>query len=462
MVKYIKLKIVAVKDIFLQLKFIVRILLLFIIIVLPLMTGAIIATGKPGFCNSCHVMNPYYDNWKLSAHKEVNCLSCHLQPGLLGYMKGKITGLAQAVDCVVGRVGTKPNAKVEDASCLRSECHSSEELESDDIVFNEIKFSHKGHIFETIAGIEVSCGTCHNHFEGDEHFNTSKEVCFTCHFLNDEDTEGQVVESACQDCHEVPDKIIERGFVSVNHLEFVSYEANCDDSCHIRQTKKISHVESKICLSCHSHTKDYEEISTTELHKVHTTGEKVECFACHGTVVHGPTETSSIATMIDCKNCHSDTHNVQQSIFGAEKDPKGHESGRILSPMFLTHVQCTDCHIEQTQSKSGTLDSFGKVAKAVPRACDKCHEPGTGEQYIPFWQKQIKKRHKQVTKRMYIIQDRASSAKDMAYAEELKDKISRAKEILDSIEADGSWGVHNLKYTEAMLSKANEILTEEY
>jgi hypothetical protein len=62
---------------------------------------------------------------------------------------------------------------------------------------------------------------------------------------------------------------------------------------------------------------------------------------------------------------------------------------------------------------------------------------------------------------LYIIQDRANSAKDAVYAEGLREKISRAKEILDSIEADGSWGVHNLKYTEAMLLRANEIITEE-
>ena len=82
MVQYIKSKLVAGKDIFLQLKLIVRILLLLIVIVPPLMAGAIIATGKPGFCNSCHVMNPYYDNWEQSAHNEVNCLI-----GRVNYMK---------------------------------------------------------------------------------------------------------------------------------------------------------------------------------------------------------------------------------------------------------------------------------------------------------------------------------------------------------------------------------------
>ena len=35
----------------------------------------------------------------------------------------------------------------------------------------------------------------------------------------------------------------------------------------------------------------------------------------------------------------------------------------------------------------------------------------------------------------------------------------RAKLLLDAVVADGSWGVHNLKYTEAMLINANEIVS---
>ena len=68
------------------------------------------------------------------------------QPGFTGYIKGKVNGLAQAVDCIVGRVGTKPNATVKDASCLRSECHSAAELVSTDFDYASIKFTHENHI----------------------------------------------------------------------------------------------------------------------------------------------------------------------------------------------------------------------------------------------------------------------------------------------------------------------------
>ena len=32
--------------------------------------------------------------------------------------------------------------------------------------------------------------------------------------------------------------------------------------------------------------------------------------------------------------------------------------------------------------------------------------------------------------------------------------------ILKSVESDGSWGVHNFKYAEAMLLEANKILKD--
>jgi len=74
-----------------------------------------------------------------------------MQPGVFNYAKGKITGLAQAVDCMVGRVGTKPNGKVFDESCLRSQCHTTEELVAKPLKFNSVKFDHGKHISKVVG-----------------------------------------------------------------------------------------------------------------------------------------------------------------------------------------------------------------------------------------------------------------------------------------------------------------------
>lgn len=419
--------------------------------------AAIEITGQPEFCNSCHIMDPYYASWEESNHSEVNCLKCHLQPGFAGYVAGKINGLAQAVDCLVGRVGTKPNGTVVDESCLRSDCHDVDELAETKIDYRGIKFTHAKHVQRQIDGIPLKCGTCHSHFEGDEHFSVNNDVCFTCHFLK-KDNGKRLVETTCTSCHEVPDKVIQRGLVKINHAEFVSYNASCEDSCHSREIRKSSAVEETICLNCHSFRLD-DAIDSEELHEQHAHGHKVECFACHGEVVHGQVQVESVASMMDCQNCHSETHQIQRSMYSTEYPTQHDKNERVLSPMFLTHVECTSCHVDkQSKNGGGTLDSFGKVAKATPAACDRCHEPGTGERYVPFWQKQIKSLYESVRDELAVLEEQLRKEMDSETKASLGKRVAAARSILESIASDGSWGVHNFKYAESILLEARAIV----
>jgi hypothetical protein len=405
-------------------------------------------------------MNDYYASWERSTHSDVSCLSCHLQPGFTGYFKGKINGLAQLVDDLVGRVGTKPEATVLDISCLRSACHSEQKLLEEETPFNSVKFTHQGHIGQVYDGIQVTCGTCHNHTHGEEHFSVDKEVCYTCHFVRSGKDSSGLVQSECLDCHTLPKEIITRGMVTIDHQEFLSYNANCENSCHKRQIEHVSRVSDTGCLHCHTFGMNPEETSE-QLHTYHTDGDKVECFACHGKVSHGPDETSSVATMINCENCHSNTHAVQQTIFSADQTPEHTQAGneKVLSPMFLTHVECTGCHVEKEPASQGGLNSLGTVARATPQACDTCHEPGTGDRYIPFWQKNIKELYQQVLEQARTV-ERKWPGFDEQSRKAAQDKYNRAQSILESVKADGSWGVHNLKYTESLLLDAKQILNE--
>jgi len=419
---------------------------------------AVEMTSQPGFCNSCHIMHPYYDSWTQSKHAEVKCLECHLRPGFAGLIKGKINGLAQAVDCAVGRVGTKPSATVIDASCLRSQCHNTSELAAKPIDCNGVRFTHEKHIDKTVDGIKITCGTCHNHFEGNAHFSVDHNACFVCHFLGGSDSSGRLVKTGCQGCHKVPDQVIRRGFVKIDHSEFVSYRANCEESCHKREVRPASRVEDTVCLDCHNFSKP-PDANGVELHKCHTNGEKVECFACHGKVSHGQTRVESVSAMMDCQSCHSDTHQVQRTIYSTQHPMQPEKTDRVLSPMFMTHVECTGCHIERTAKDAGMLDSFGTVARAAPAACDKCHEPGTGQKYVPFWQDRIKKLYEQVERRVKEAETLALAQTNEEKKQEFNLRVQQARSILDSIRYDGSWGVHNFKYTEALLLEADKMVS---
>ncbi len=414
--------------------------------------SAVEITGQPGFCHSCHVMHPYYDSWKKSGHAGVNCLDCHLRPGLPGYVRGKINGLAQAVDCAVGRIGTKPNATVMDASCLRSECHSTSKLAAETIDYGGVRFTHEKHLNKVVDGVTIACATCHSHFEGTEHFTVNQNACFSCHFLGSSADNGRVVHTNCRSCHKVPEQVIRRGFVKIDHREFVSFQASCEGSCHKREVVQASRVEDTVCLDCHSFRKEA-DANSVALHASHSKGEKVECFACHGKVPHGQTQVESVSAMMNCQSCHSDTHQVQRTIYSTQHPLQPNNTERVLSPMFMTHVECTGCHIERTAKAPGTLDSFGTVARAVPVACDKCHQSGTGEKYVPFWQTRIKALYEQVEKKVKGLEELARAES----RQEVGQRAQQARSLLDSIRYDGSWGVHNFKYTEALLLEADKI-----
>ena len=216
-------------------------------------------------------------------------------------------------------------------------------------------------------------------------------------------------------------------------------------------------------MNCHSFGKA-EEPDAKKLHEIHSEGEKVECFACHGKVEHGQTDVDMVSGMIDCLNCHSDTHNIQLNTYTAEQYQEHTQEHKkddiVLSPMFLTHVECSGCHIDRQSIKAGSgIGSIGTVAKAVPRACDKCHQAGSGQQYISFWQQKIKELHKQISDKLVKLEDVARLETNKERAVKLNDKIKEAYTIIRSVESDGSWGVHNFKYTEAMLLNAKKIIT---
>ena len=164
--------------------------------------------------------------------------------------------------------------------------------------------------------------------------------------------------------------------------------------------------------------------------------------------------------MLDCQGCHSNTHEVQRTVYAAQKRHNIEQSHNILSPMFMTHVECSDCHVEQTQIKPGVLNSLGTVAKAVPHACDHCHEKGTGQRYIPFWQNQTRQLYEKINSRIDRLEERAVLETNVELAGTMADKSKKARTILEAVASDGSWGVHNLKYTEMLLHEAKAIISE--
>ncbi|MFN7181473.1 MAG: NapC/NirT family cytochrome c [Planctomycetota bacterium] len=80
--------------------------------------------SQPEFCNSCHIMKPYYKAWAVSTHKNVACVKCHFEPGIENELRGKWLAIKQLASFLTGSYSSKPYAEISDKSCLRSGCHS--------------------------------------------------------------------------------------------------------------------------------------------------------------------------------------------------------------------------------------------------------------------------------------------------------------------------------------------------
>ncbi len=457
-------------------------------------------TSKSFFCGSaCHIMKPYHESWKSSTHKDVECVRCHIAPGTANYVEAKLNGLGQVVDDVLDRTSTKPSASVEDFACQRSGCHGPAAGGNlDPTEARAYRFKHEKHLHLTHLGIEIHCATCHSHVRGDEHFVVNTNVCVTCHLVarapdppgligsgtmematiafevrraseepelagDPADAEAQsgepgprdgplVAPAGCESCHEAPRKPFEYRGQLVDHREYLQYGTRCD-SCHRSATAPPDPVKDAACLSCHAFGIDH-TLATEEIHRLHAEGKhKVECFSCHGVTDHGVIADSMALRQLDCASCHSGQHQVQVATFSSMEEDVSDEAASMVSPMFLSHVGCNACHVERTPLDEDA-PARGSFLAATADACDECHKEGTGEEMITMWQRDTRALFDRAAA---LLEGLDSDAELSPEARRLRDQ---ARELLDLVRVDGSWGVHNPRYTAHLMEVAIGNLLE--
>lgn len=202
--------------------------------------AAIPLTNHPKFCASCHTIEPSYDSWQASTHREVGCVECHVRPGVAGFLEDKVgAGLKDVATTVFGTPGEPHNLKshVESAVCLR--CHQAI-LRVSEIAERDLPPPVKG------VGLIMSHRAHMKAFAE----RGKGEGCVTCH--------GRVV-------HGEPIKgypiVIPRGHVDLDpkpyHPDFPKnsklWEASLRDCmrCHDGESTYKSQVLSKRCETCH-------------------------------------------------------------------------------------------------------------------------------------------------------------------------------------------------------------------
>ena len=241
-------------------------------------------TSRPQFCNSCHIMEPYYKSWQESSHKDVSCIECHFPPGFGGKVRGKMLGLVQLAKYVTASEGPRPAAEIPDASCLRSGCHETRLL-SGRVDFQRRPLRPHARTWERCGAASSSrCTSCHSQIVQGKHMTVTTSTCFLCHFKGEPFNEGL---GACTRCHQIPDKKFDLGG-GVMFTHDLAYEKGVDcANCHGDLIRGKGEVPRERCLVCHNREDDLERIDDHEfMHQKHVTDHKIDCLQCHLQIQH--------------------------------------------------------------------------------------------------------------------------------------------------------------------------------
>ncbi len=424
---------------------------------------------QPSFCNSCHIMEPYYKAWHLSTHKNVACVDCHFAPGLENTIKGKWQASAQAVKYITQTYGSKPHAQIDDAACLRSGCHETRLLEGGVKweVRNEkgelvtIRFDHKPHLTQIRRGKQLRCTSCHSQIVQGQHITVTTDTCFLCHFKGLEHGRHEQAVGGCTGCHDAPKEQIRLATGMFNHSEYVGRGVNCTN-CHSDTIKGDGAVPRQTCWTCHNQLAQVQRYDDTQfVHENHVSKHKLECSSCHIKIEHRLDATAADMAVTSkgafvhgengaCNQCHEQMHGGPLQLY---RGTGGRGVADMPSPMSRAQVDCIACHRGHRNTDS-TASVVGQTYIAEKERCGYCH----GEKYVGTlseWKVAIADSQNKA-------ETAFAKAKAAVDAANLTGTVLLdAQRLLDDAEHNIrlvklGHGVHNVNYSTALLSVAVE------
>lgn len=311
------------------------------------------ATKSNDFCGtSCHEMQPYYRTWEASQHAEVECVGCHIPPGLWNYAKTKVFGMRELWVHLSGEV-RRPIAVTRHISnevCVG--CHPTEQM-GDAVMLGRwtVDFTHTGHA-QVPHCIDCHARVVHEDVPGvPAERPTTMRVCFTCH-------DGTSQPDDCVYCHPKaphPDR------------------GACDE-CHglrswsgdLRHPEPLTGRHAKIqCERCHA------KVTASK------TGPAVACIDCHRP--RHPLRLGRL-NLRRCADCHVITHWRPSTFDHPRRNCVSCHENRHGSPSLS---QCQQCHSQTTwsgarhpSSDCTVCHSPGPLHSGLSSACQDCHVSG--------------------------------------------------------------------------------------
>ncbi|PLS04344.1 NapC/NirT family cytochrome c [Neobacillus cucumis] len=360
---------------------------LFLALFFALGTFGLEASSSSSFCSSCHEMKPEYYTWKASSHSEVDCVSCHIQPGAKNIAKDKAEGITKIFEKETNSYTAPIQMPKEIPNSACEQCHDMSKRQV--TTSGDLIIPHNKHLAKDIKCTQCHSGVAHGKisernvtFKSDyDKWDTSlgksmmsdviftrpkMETCMECH-------EAREVSTECKTCHSngiLPKSHQNSNFKTENHGKLAKKDIKTCNKCHSYmsktdiegmadvpasqqflsngnlKTKQISAqeyaMENTYCQECHtkkpaSHVKGY-----TNLHGAIAKGNKEKCLACHDYQNTGFNKTKNVT----CNSCHPAMHDGKNF---KERHPINISA--VTSPnesCYTCHnkPKCTSCHRE--------------------------------------------------------------------------------------------------------------------
>lgn len=406
-----------------------------------LSTVGVQVTSKAHFCVSCHYMRPYYDSWKASKHKDVECVDCHFPPGLESELQRKFKASVQIVKYVTKQYGTRPWTEIDDRSCLRSGCHVKHLLPKAE-VRPGISFDHLPHLTQFRRVTRLRCTSCHSQIVQGNHMVATLSTCFLCHFKH-MPAGGSL--SKCSTCHKLPIQNT-KGKQGYDHKMANERRVDCLN-CHSDVVRGQGRVPRERCVACHSEPERLNKYDDVEfMHLNHVTNHKIDCLRCHEEIEHGLVRTEPTPPLA-CATCHPKQHLMTQQLYSGEvPNVPGHQP----NPMYAARVACAACHLEHKKLPSGS-----DVYTAGLAGCANCHGENFGAG-LARDRAEIAGLIGQVRPALIRARGVAKAMKNAAKRTRVTALCDAADEKVATVQRGG--GVHNIPLARQLLRiAANEI-----
>ncbi len=337
------------------------------VLFLALAVGALEVTSTPVFCSTCHEMSPEYYTWHASAHSNIACVDCHVQPGVNNFISHKIESLKQVYLHFTGTYVTPIAISDPIPNSVCERCHDMTTRVTSPS--GDIKFPHTTHLDKGVQCVTCHAGVVHGNIE-EKGFTAMTDYTKWNSYVGAAYVSGDFTKlqmSQCIDCHQ------ENGAPTT-----------CE-TCHTKITKPQSHMNSswltlhgpqaqqdiQACNQCHSVTLKYGVIPTDDFKAADYARANTFCNGCHAQKPAGhtadwrathpgpakanpdgcltchdqtpPRKGSAAPAQVFCGQCHDDKHSPPP-FHPVPVPPSGYD--RKLCGTCHDARICENCHVK--------------------------------------------------------------------------------------------------------------------